>query len=72
MIVETPGVCGGRPRIDGHRIEVGFIARLVELNYTVDTILNAYPQLTRTEVLEAIAYAATNKDTARFGRAPSR
>jgi uncharacterized protein (DUF433 family) len=25
-IVSTPGVCGGRPRIDGHRIQVEDVA----------------------------------------------
>ena len=56
-IVATPGICGGKPRIDGHRIRVQDIALWHErLGYSVAEIVAHYPQLTLAEVHAALAY----------------
>jgi uncharacterized protein (DUF433 family) len=56
-IVQTPGVCGGEPRIDGRRIRVQDVAVDYErLGMTPDEICDAYPGLTLAEVHAALAY----------------
>jgi uncharacterized protein (DUF433 family) len=56
-IVATPGVCGGKPRIAGHRIRVQDVAIWHErLGYSVEEIIAHYPQLTLAEVHAALAY----------------
>jgi len=56
-IVTTPGTCGGKPRIAGHRIRVQDIALWHErLGYSVAEIVAHYPQLTPAEVHAALAY----------------
>lgn len=56
-IVATPGTCGGKPRIVGHRIRVQDIALWHErLGYSVAEIVAHYPQLTLAEVHAALAY----------------
>ena len=55
-IVRTPGVCGGNPRIEGHRITVQLIAeRHVHLGWEAGEIAEAF-QLTQSEVHAALAY----------------
>lgn len=56
-IVLTPDTCGGKPRIDGHRITV----KHVVLDYqragmSPDEIVSAYPSLTLSDVHAALAY----------------
>lgn len=56
-IVRTPGICGGRPRIDGHRIRVQDIALAHEWQgLSPDEICAAFPGLTLGEVHSALAY----------------
>ena len=56
-IVSTPGVCGGRPRIDGHRITVEDVAIWHErMGMSPDEIVSAYPTLTLSDVHAALAY----------------
>jgi uncharacterized protein (DUF433 family) len=56
-IVSTPGVCGGRPRIDGHRITVEDVAIWHErLGMSPDEIVSAYPTITLSDVHAALAY----------------
>ena len=56
-IVRTPGVCGGRPRIDGHRIRVQDISTLHEhQGKSADEICSIYPSLTLAQVHAALAY----------------
>jgi len=62
-IVSTPGTCGGKPRIAGHRITVKHVA----LDHrrggmSPDEIVAAYPGLTRADVDAALAYDADNRD----------
>ena len=57
QIVSTPGVLGGKPRIDGTRISVEFILELFSLEYTIENILEGYPDLTREQIFAALSYA---------------
>lgn len=56
-IVATPGTCGGRPRIAGHRITVQNIAIWHErCGMTAAQIVEEYPQLTLAEVHAALSF----------------
>jgi uncharacterized protein (DUF433 family) len=56
-IVSTTGVCGGRPRIDGHRITVEDVAIWHErMGMSPDEIVSAYPSITLWDVHAALAY----------------
>jgi uncharacterized protein (DUF433 family) len=53
----TPGVCGGKPRIVGHRIRVQDIVIWHErLGYSPDEVVSYYPQLTLADVYAALTY----------------
>jgi uncharacterized protein (DUF433 family) len=56
-IVITPGVCGGKPRIAGHRVTVQDIAfRSERLGLTPVEIVTAIPTITLADVHAALAY----------------
>jgi uncharacterized protein (DUF433 family) len=55
-IVQTPGVCGGRPRIRDSRISVRTIAELYRQGEPVSEILETYPHLDPAAVDDAIGY----------------
>src|SRR6266849_3336947 len=56
-IVSTPGVCGGRPRIDGHRITVEDVAIWhARMGMSPDEIVSAHPSITLSDVHAALAY----------------
>lgn len=62
-IVCTPGVCGGRPRIDGHRIQVEDVAIWHERwGMSPDEIASEYPTITLPDVYSALAYYFENRD----------
>jgi uncharacterized protein (DUF433 family) len=62
-IVSTPGTCGGRPRIDGHRITVEDVAIWHErTGMSPDEIVSAYPSLTLSDVHAALAYYFENRE----------
>ena len=53
----TPGVCGGKPHISGHRIRVQDIVILHEkLRLSVDEILLQYPTLNFSDIYAALSY----------------
>lgn len=58
-------VCGGKPCIRGTRIMVKNILGLLAGGYTVERILDAYPELTREDVTAAIEYASDVVDEER-------
>ena len=61
-IVCTPGTCGGRPRIDGHRITVEDVAIWHErMGMCPDEIVSAYPTITLSDVYAALAYYHENR-----------
>jgi uncharacterized protein (DUF433 family) len=62
-IVSTPGTCGGKPRIDGHRITVEDVAIWHErMGMSPDEIVSAYPSLTLSDVHAALAYYFENRE----------
>ncbi len=53
----TPGVCGGKPRIAGHRIKVQDIAIWYEdMGLSPDEIVYHHPSITLADVYAALAY----------------
>ncbi|HMB02203.1 MAG TPA: DUF433 domain-containing protein [Isosphaeraceae bacterium] len=56
-IVSTPGACGGRPRIDGHRATIEDVAiRHERMGMSPDEIVSAYQSLALSGVRAALAY----------------
>jgi uncharacterized protein (DUF433 family) len=56
-IVTTPGTCGGKPRIDGHRVKVADVAVWYErMGLSPDEIVSEWPSLTLSDVHAALAY----------------
>jgi uncharacterized protein (DUF433 family) len=62
-ITQTPGICGGRPRIDGHRIRVQDVAVEHERQaLSPEEICHQHPGLTLAEVYSALAYFHDHRD----------
>ncbi len=57
-IVSDPNICSGKPTIRGTRIMVRNILGMMAGGYTVERILQAYPELTQEMILAALEYAA--------------
>ena len=53
-----PEICGGKPIIRGTRIMVKNILGMVAGGYTIERILEAYPELAREDVVGALDYAS--------------
>jgi uncharacterized protein (DUF433 family) len=54
-IIETdPEILGGTPVIRGTRIPVSLIYDLARLDYTVDQMLEFYPDLTADEIIHVL------------------
>lgn len=56
-IVSDPNILLGKPRIKGTRIAVELILGWISSGWSIDGILEAYPHITREDVLAALAYA---------------
>jgi uncharacterized protein (DUF433 family) len=56
LIVRTPRVLGGRPRIDGTRIAVRTIAILYKQGLSPEEIADQYTQLSLAQVYAALTY----------------
>ncbi|NEP35587.1 MULTISPECIES: DUF433 domain-containing protein [Moorena] len=62
----TPGVCGGKPRIAGHRIRVQDIVICHEsMGMSPDEILYRHPSITMSDVYAALAYYHDHKEEIR-------
>ncbi|MGD9857268.1 MAG: DUF433 domain-containing protein [Planctomycetaceae bacterium] len=61
LIVETPGICGGRPRIEGSRISVRHVVGLLRGGQSPEEIAAEYPQLDLARIYAAIAYYHANR-----------
>ena len=55
-------IMGGLPCIDGTRIPVAMLVRMIAAGTPMETILEQYPQLTEDDVREALRFAAANVD----------
>lgn len=65
-IVMTPGICGGRPRIAGHRITVQNVAVWHERGgLTPDEIVAQHPGISLADVHAALAYFWDHADELR-------
>ncbi len=63
-IETTAGVCGGKPRIAGHRIRVQDVVLWHEaLGMSPDEIVSEYPQITLADVYAALAYYHDHRET---------
>ncbi len=61
-LVSTPGICGGRLRIEGTRITVNQIVVLYKQGYSPEEIAEQYPHLTLAQVYTALAYYHANRE----------
>ncbi len=62
-IVKTPGICGGRPRIDGHRIRVQDV--VIEYEWqglSPEEICREHPGISLAQVHAALAYYYDHRD----------
>lgn len=56
-IVADPAVCSGKPIIRGTRIMVRNVLSMLKAGYSIERILESYPDLVREDVEAAIDYA---------------
>lgn len=62
-IVSTPGTCGGKPRIAGHRIKVADVAVWYErMGLSPDEIVSTWPSISLSDVHAALAYYYDHRD----------
>ncbi len=53
-----PKICSGKPCIRGTRIMVKNILGMIAGGYSIEKVLEAYPELTRQDVAAALDYAS--------------
>lgn len=61
LIAETPGVCGGRPRIADAGVSVRRIAVCYRMGLTAEEIADQYEHLSLAQVYAALAYYHANR-----------
>lgn len=64
-VVSTPGIIGGKPRIDGTRVGVSHILAALAAGDTADEIVEALPWLTHDDVRAALIYGAYQAEQTR-------
>lgn len=57
-IIVNPDIMLGKPIIKGTRITVEIILKKLSEGMTIEELLEAYPHLTKDDVLAAISYSA--------------
>jgi len=57
-ITTDPNIVLGKPVIKGSRITVELILRKLSEGMTIDELLEAYPHLTKDDILAALSYSA--------------
>jgi len=62
LIVKTPGVCGGRARIDGTRIAVWVLESLRRQGADSREIVDLYPHLSVEQIDAALLWAGSHSD----------
>ena len=62
LITQTPGICGGRPRIAGTGVSIRRIAGWYKFGLTPEEITAEIPHLTLAHVHAALAYYHANRD----------
>lgn len=61
-IVSTPGVCGGRPRLQGTRLTVQDVLGALAAGDTIEELLVDFPYLSREDFSAVLRYAADRLD----------
>ena len=61
FIVSTPGVVGGRPRIDGTRVSVNTIVIWYKKGYNAEEIAQEFERVSLAQVYAALTYYHTNQ-----------
>jgi len=61
-VTKTPGVCGGKARIESTRIRVNNVAFLHKQGASDQKIREPYPDLTPAQIHAALAYYYDNRD----------
>ena len=69
-VTKTPGVCGGKARIEGTRIRVNNVVFLHKQGASDQKIREAYPDLTPAQIHAALAYYYDNPDEIEAELAP--
>lgn len=62
LLARSPGMCGGRLRIEGTRITVNQIVTLYKQGYNAEEIADQYRHLTLAQVYTALAYYHANRE----------
>ncbi len=57
-IISDPNIMLGKPIIKGTRITVELILKKLAEGMSYDELLNAYPHLTKEDIMAAISYSA--------------
>ena len=55
-LVNLPNVCGGKTIVENTRVGVHDVVGLIVNGATVDEVMRSYPNLTRAQVFECLAY----------------
>ncbi len=55
-LVNLPNVCSGKTIVDGTRVGVHDVIGIIVTGATVDEVLRSFPNLTRAQVYECLAY----------------
>lgn len=56
-IVSTPDVLRGKPRIKGTRIPVSLVLGYLAASYTIDEVIEGFPDLTKEQLIACFDYA---------------
>lgn len=62
LLISSPGICGGRLRVEGTRITVSQIAVWYKQGYSPEEIEDMYSNLSLAQIYTALAYYHANKD----------
>ncbi len=62
LITQSPGICGGRPRIAGTGVSVLRIAGWYKMGHTPEEIASQYGHLSMAQVHAAITYYHANQE----------
>jgi uncharacterized protein (DUF433 family) len=63
-IVATPGVLGGKPRVDGTRVGVSHILEALAAGDTAEEIVESLPWLNHDDIRAALLYGARQAERA--------
>ena len=62
LITQSPGICGGRPRIAGTGVSVRRVAGWYKMGHSTEEIADQYGHLDLARVHAALAYYHANRD----------